>query len=439
MTKQKKLSEEELITHCVKENRYLLAEDRVQFEYGQTYEDVEFFAPRLGDWGMDIYNVVKRRLLITSPDLKKVRAYYDAYIETYRNISGRIPTEIVYRDCLFRNDAFADTPQNIALENCKLDAYKNDLTLRRLTGCDVFLEGTFNAQGQQLLLSNCVFRGRLKIINDKHPSQIDDCSFLKPLVCQKVVIKNCMLTGLEQNGHSCEISSSKIKSANFAHTTNLNINSTTFTQCSLNDAILESAIFTNVTFERSPKILGETCFKSKNVYFQRPIFKDLLSGEALGTFRQLKSMCEDAGYEHGVIDFHALELQTHYNLYLRKNCPSALWPEKFCSLLHKAFTDYGRNITQPLFFILLSIFLGAILFYSSYFFEEKPDLFSFSMGCSFRNSIGPLIFALPDAGRDLCNFIKDSFWLSLLAFIQIATCSVIWFLVIFMIRRRFKL
>ena len=240
-------------------------------------------------------------------------------------------------------------------------------------------------------------------------------------------------------------------------------------------------------------------------------FKENLSPQASGSYRVWMKACQDAGYENGVIFFHAKELETRHN-YLTKEIESLkLWninnylkkiflksknylPKSFkiinlfsknkftkfisnyteyCfniliiplkaigifliefiklfsakennkivieSILlnfHKHFSEYGEDLFKPLKW-LIQIFCSMCFwfFVLDYFFYES-DVNKFYL--SLKNSLGPLVFALPK------EFIKEDFLKSLpssikiLCFLQTVICSSIWFVWFFMVRRRFKI
>lgn len=162
--------------------------------------------------------------------------------------------------------------------------------------------------------------------------------------------------------------------------------------------------------------------------------------EPLGAFRQLKTLCEDAGYEHGVILFHGFELEAYYYLYLSGCIKLSEWPEKILSIAYRIISDYGRNLMLPFFWIAVFIMAGSLVNA-----ELTHDfLWGLSVGyvplkCSLRNSLGPMIFALPDNGKYFCDGVAENLAGHTLHFFQIVTTSIIWFLIVFMARRRFKL
>jgi len=136
------------------------------------------------------------------------------------------------------------------------------------------------------------------------------------------------------------------------------------------------AIFSNVVFKEAPEIYSIK-FTNHNVDFRNVKFQCKNGGIAIGSFRALVKACQDAGYEHGVILFHGLELETYYNNQLknvkfRPNIRSFKvlkeWfgqlgelPEKVCSIFNRCFTNYGRNLMLPLIWMLVIWFFGTLV------------------------------------------------------------------------------
>lgn len=238
-------------------------------------------------------------------------------------------------------------------------------------------------------------------------------------------------------GHSTIIKGS---SPQFIGTSALNLSDTTFegkpqfTDCAFD----KHAIFSQVTFKHCPSFSENTRFAGKNVEFEKCTFNELKGGAALGGYRKIKSMCQEADYEHGVILFHGYELETYYNTSLKGLYSIEAWPEKFSHWLHKAFTDYGRDVMRPFLCLILLFFLAADFYVGL----EKLGIAGFenlntsnSLSLSFKHSVGPMAFALnSDYWKDLPQPDPDFF-----GFFHIITSSIIWFLIIFMIRRRFKI
>ena len=145
--------------------------------------------------------------------------------------------------------------------------------------------------------------------------------------------------------------------------------------CQFNDAI----ILNGVTFSQSPHI-SNIKFSSHNVELRNLKFNENLSPQASGSYRALMKVCQDAGYENGVIFFHAKELETRHN-YLKNNIKNLIkkfkifsifddFIEAFLLFFYNYFSKYGASLFRPLFWIILFLKLliycildGIYLFY----------------------------------------------------------------------------
>ena len=157
-------------------------------------------------------------------------------------------------------------------------------------------------------------------------------------------------------------------------------------------------------------------------------------------------VCQDAGYENGIIFFHAKELETRHN-YLKNNIKKFKnfsifddFIETFLLFFYNYFSKYGASLFRPLFWIFL-IFIAFFIFFVL-FNNGEFDLF-FSLidlsKLSLKNSLGPLIFALPKGiiEEEFLTTLPSS--IKILCFLQTVICSSIWFVWFFMVRRRFKI
>ena len=175
-------------------------------------------------------------------------------------------------------------------------------------------------------------------------------------------------------------------------------------------------------------------------------FDDNLSPQASGSYRALMKVCQDAGYENGVIFFHAKELETRHN-YLKNNIKKFKnfsifddFIETFLLFFHKYFSKYGASLFRPLFWIISFFVISiscCVLINNGEFnlFFSLIDLSKLSL----KNSLGPLVFALPKGFIEE-DFLKTlPFFIKILCFVQTVICSSIWFVWFFMVRRRFKI
>ena len=104
---------------------------------------------------------------------------------------------------------------------------------------------------------------------------------------------------------------------------------------------------------------------------------------------------------------------------------------------HKHFSEYGEDLFKPLKWLIQIFFTMCFWFFVLNYFFDESDVNAFYI--SLKNSLGPLIFALPK------GFIEEEFLTTLpssikiLCFLQTVICSSIWFVWFFMVRRRFKI
>jgi hypothetical protein len=378
------------------------------------------------------------------------------------NIKSGIQNEILLKNLInVKNFSWmnADTnPKKLSFENAGtaiFDSLKNI----ELSGSAEFIAGKFE---------NCNFKNISGEISAEIYGQSKFINCNNITTEKEIFIKLDGNKGSSNNPHNITIENSTITKLHFSQNHKLcvkdsslidiilnkcdllkiedsKITNITLENCQFNDAI----ILNNVTFSQSPHI-SNIKFSSHNVEMRNLKFTDNLSSQASGSYRAWMKACQDAGYENGVIFFHAKELQTRHN-YLKNNIIKSIkkfkifsifddFIEIFLLFFHKCFSKYGASLFRPLLWIFgIFIFLipcylasdkGA--FYLAFTLIEARDF-------SLKNSLGPLIFALPK------EFIEEKFLknlpssIKILCFLQTVICSSIWFVWFFMVRRRFKI
>ena len=208
--------------------------------------------------------------------------------------------------------------------------------------------------------------------------------------------------------------------------------------------------FGGSTFNHAPLFFGanlhpETNFKDCN-------FKDTFSKDACSTYRKLKQFMMQKESDHEAQMFHALELESKYNTpeMLPKgwkifSSPNGI--ETIFSFCLKQLTDYGRNLWLPLIWLLFFLFF----FLRLYFLFGGLDCGStvsiqgwiksvceggyINLFYAVKNTFGPFGLVFTDSGL----IIPNSVAVKALGFIHMLLNSVIWFIWILQIRRRFKL
>ena len=364
------------------------------------------------------------------------------------NFSWQIKDE----DVLF-NELFPDL-QKLSFENVGraiFDSLKNI----ELSGSADYIEGKFEDCNFKNISGgiNAEIYGQSKFINCKNIATERkifirlDSTRGNPNNPHNITIENSTITKLHlsQNHKLCDKDSSLVdiilNQCDLLKIEDSEIKNITLENCQFNDAI----ILNDVTFIQSPRI-SNIKFSSHNVEMRNLKFVDNLSPQASGSYRALMKVCQDAGYENGVIFFHAKELETRHN-FLKNNMVKSIkkfkifsifddFIETFLLFFHKYFSKYGTSLFRPLLCIV-GIFFICLKFYL----YSEGGVFSIieAIKLSLKNSLGPLIFALPK------EFISDYYLKNLpsstkiLCFLQTVICSSIWFVWFFMVRRRFKI
>jgi hypothetical protein len=331
------------------------------------------------------------------------------------------------------------------LKNVKNFSWINaDTNPKKLSFESVGTAIVFNLKNIELSGSADLIKGKFENCNFKNISgeinanifgetTFENCQKIKKIVAGEV--------------HKITIKSSKIseeiylKNCDLLKIENSKINKITLENCQFNDAI----ILNGVTFSQSPHI-SNIKFSSHNVELRNLKFDDNLSPQASGSYRALMKVCQDAGYENGVIFFHAKELETRHN-YLKNNIKKFKnfsifddFIEAFLLFFYNYFSKYGASLFRPLFWIISFFVISiscCVLINNGEFnlFFSLIDLSKLSL----KNSLGPLVFALPK------GFIEEDFlktlpsFIKILCFVQTVICSSIWFVWFFMVRRRFKI
>jgi uncharacterized protein YjbI with pentapeptide repeats len=377
----------------------------------------------------------------------------------------------------------------------------------------------FSFDGSSNLISNSKFEDRIEIYH-KNKIEFNDCSFLNDVADQEVsslgslIFDNCKIMDekyfFEIENSDLKISKSKVNYLRFSpdnkyknlidivsskielldinkNITSINLEKTAITDFILNGEITEKAIFNNVTFKNPPEI-GDIKFKNCNVEFRDVKFLDTHSPQAIAGFRALNKACRDANYHHGEIFFHGLELETRFNMLVErsylfkwflKNTKIANFIkhflyflisffffiskdgiERFLLCFHKLFSDFGRSLLLPLFWLLIFAIVVCYLNFtqinsSNNITENLIDkecesakinvneLPKISKKITFKNSIGPLQLALPKQfisdDEIKCYHHKANFFIDSLNFIHAVISYAIWFVWFFMIRARFRL
>ena len=238
--------------------------------------------------------------------------------------------------------------------------------------------------------------GENKFINCKNITSIKlDTARGKPDNPHNIIIENSIINKLHfSQSHKLYVKDGTLidiilNQCNSLKIEDSKIEKITLENCQFNDAI----ILNGVTFSQSPHI-SNIKFSSHNVEMRNLKFDDNLSPQASGSYRALMKVCQDAGYENGVIFFHAKELETRHN-YLKNNVKNLIkkfkifsifddFIEAFLLFFYNYFSKYGASLFRPLFWII-SFFVISIsccvlinngefnLFFSLMIYQNSPS------------------------------------------------------------------
>lgn len=415
-------------------------------------QEVEFREVVLGTKGNHTFKQISRRLTAIHKE-EEFNVYVETYRKKYKELAKKDPDIVVFEDCWLKlSSGGVGTIGKLVGCKCEFTGrILQSLTASEIKNSDLSVnisEGRLNS----ISIDNSVGSGKIPFgSNSTEGNNLNNCLFLKGIHLSNYnKINNCKFEELTGE-HSIEIENSEVDKAAIWNSDLLVIKNSLIKNLRIQQSNFQNAVlFSNVVIEK-PISISEIGFSSNNVNFLSVKFKDVNSDTALGSFRSLKNLCEEAHYEAGVILFHGYELETYYNVHLKpKHFLSDVGPEKFSSWFHKKFTNYGRNLIRP-FYWLIGMFLFGFLFalYADY--PPKPFYFCailtgnfefiFSLKNAFlfslKNTLGPIMYALPKSVRE--DLISKNDLVNFYSFFQIIFSSIIWFLIVFMIRRRFKL
>lgn len=306
-----------------------------------------------------------------------------------------------------------------------------------ITGCENNI-GNISLSGEDntLELSNCQEIGVLKT-NKNSTIKINQGSELHSSFNKKLlkIIRKCKFK--RGSIYTTKIKKIEISEGlKYLHLLNCQIEN-----ADVDGDFVKGFILDNVKFAKAPEI-GNITFKNCNVEIRDLTFNDKETTESTAGFRALNQACHKANYEMGVIFFHGLELESRYNSYLKNisffNFFHRDYPEKFLSFLNKKITDYGRNLSRPIF--ILTGFFGGYLIIACLFNKFFACCQSYELlKLAFQNFLGPMEHLVGKEFVCLECYKSLPSWLKALSFINKLFSYGIWIVWFFMIRRRFKI
>lgn len=396
----------------------------------------------------------ERKTLLHCMDASQLIRYVNIYKDSFLRRTGVTPDKIFFRDCYISGKhSLENITDYLEFTNCKIEKLDN-VWYARFLECDI---DSITAQPiKDATKTLGAGNNALQMHGTAITLEQSTCDILEgfsgvtlrgSIVTHIDITATCMSSEHPFGGNSLQINDSLISAAYGAAriiasnsainllyiangTVSVDLKESFASKLIFNNATnISKLLLKNLTINNSPDFYGETSLKNAEIECGNVNFLEKDVNADITAFRKLKNLCQDADYEHGAILFHGFELEAYYNTYLKKNCPKPLWPEKLGHLFHKSLADYGRDIMRPFYFLAAMFAIGLVINW----FDVKADDFIL---LSFKNSLGPLILALPEDTRKL----HAEGWLGhTYSFIQIALSSLIWFLIIFMIRRRFKI
>jgi hypothetical protein len=429
--------------------------------FGEPYEEVDFYA---------CHSLHKSGLPVEEKIAKFLYRTDSASLQTYIN-ECKTNNQVIFKNCLIECYEFQKITRELGNEAQKINFYgckfitdesraryinsSNHICITGFQFRDCYFSSAKPIQLCFSSLENSVSKSAStgtslslhELMVPSEPSAIRMCVFEQFSALMPIRIVNCRIDGLNINSSRDDLGNfieSSVFNNLIAQTNDLMIRDCRIGKLTFaGSQFTKRAIFEGVNFEKATLVSisknNIPLFASRNVHFENVNFNDKSSSEALGAFRALKKACEDAGYEHGVILFHSLELETFFNSQLKGRLFTKDFPEYVASHLNKVFTDYGFNTLKPLLVVIFLFIIGIVMNVSVLNTTNGVDLIKNSVTCSFRNSIGPMIFALQNSGKDLCFDYMRTSQHQVFHFIQIVLTTTLWFLLILMIRRRFKI
>lgn len=187
-----------------------------------------------------------------------------------------------------------------------------------------------------------------------------------------------------------------------------------------------------------------------NFSFEGTEFQNTKNKDSEILYRELRIKCKERGSENYAQLFAALELESRYNTFLKKNW-RFLNPEYsvevLSSIFLKDFYQYGRNLSRGIIIFSMIILVFSLLYAnniscditktpkdSTWVNSVCSNSFNMQLYYSVRNSFGPLGAII---GNDI--FYPQNMWVKGVEIFQILFSTLLWFLLINALRKRFKL
>lgn len=230
---------------------------------------------------------------------------------------------------------------------------------------------------------------------------------------------------------------------------NLTIKDSTIS--TINDSLMSyisSLNLLNVTFQEVPfKRVAvfekkESFYENGDINISNCNFKEFDNEKAQTIYKKLKKICISNDYDYGTHLFHSLELEARFKTLKQYSLEHKL------SIFSKIVNNYGEAFSRPIWWYLLITILFSVMYYSLDGLEpmknvtqipwltsfiQKPFHYCQYFFYSFFNSI--LIFRFTDIGKVIH---PNSLFVQLIAIFQTTISSILLYLFIVGIKKRFR-
>lgn len=356
---------------------------------------------------------------------------------------------------------------NLIITKCN---FQNDLEFKNCTfnGNADFLDINFMGESRKLIFEKCVASQNLVRINLQSKADsivFNDCTLQKGLSIQNNTNKTDMATGelLFKSGTISNlelyVQVNSFKAKHIALGGEVLIEKCKFKNFQFEAVTLGDYIsFRNTEFDAAPDVRCTAGFPDSCTFINSK-YLELSSKLAEGRYRRIKKYMKDIGNEADEALFGSLELECRFN----RIGYTDSFLEKLISVIYSAVNKYGRSISLPFTWIV------ALTLIMSFFYDQTNISINYrhpieilqcdsnqvcakkiiqqeswingleywpehrkSLLFSFINMLGPLKYTLNDVFEVKTGNAKA------LSHLQTLFSSILWFMLIVGVRRKFK-
>lgn len=397
------------------------------------------------------------------------------------------------KDLIIDNIAIPSIPFSIVIENCSIRINKvftiNSISSLIFIKCNFISDVQLSMFAKHLVIDDCKLFSNffIKSIAGSIPeitinnltTDVEKEETLKFYIQKSEKTSLRMVTGKNLSLHvnAVGIDVHKVKIFSFlirrrhdlvdlkmidCEVDNLTLSKTKFNVNScINDTIIGESKFENCSFEGYFSFINNTFIKApnfsfekeqkypNNIIFQRCTFEDY-SEDAAGRYRLLKDVMASANNEQEETRFAGLEMRSRDKTLSWK--PKDFF-EKICSMFALLFNNYGMSISRPLFVLFLLVISGTAIFCNfpvlitknpsinvneikgtwAYAIYNSDIILVKSTYYSMINCLGPINFFL---NENLITAIN--IWGQSIAVFQGIISSILWYLLIVGVKKRFR-